>query len=55
MNDFQNIMLSAWNLINIEFTLYGFTLSYGKVFLFTILSSLLAYAIFKALCDDVYR
>ena len=49
MNDFQTVMNAAWQLMSIQFTLYGFTISYGQVFLFTVLSSIVAYAIFKIL------
>lgn len=49
MNDFQTVMNAAWQLMSIQFTLYGFTISYSQVFLFTVLSSIVAYAIFKIL------
>ena len=49
MNDFQTVMSYAWQLMSIQFTIYGFTISFAQVFLFTILSSLVAYAIFRIL------
>ena len=49
MNDFQNIMLSVWNLMCTEFTVYGFTISYGQLYLFSLLSGLVAIALFKIL------
>lgn len=49
MNDFQNIMQLAWQIMCTEFTLYGFTISYGGIFVFTLLSSLVATALFKYL------
>lgn len=49
MNDFQTILSATWNIFNTEFTLYGFTLSYGKIYLFSLLIGLVAIAIFKIL------
>ena len=37
VNNFQQIMSYTWDLFNTEFTIYGFTLSYAKVFCFTLL------------------
>lgn len=44
-NYFMQIIGIAWNIFNTEFTLYGFTLSYGKVFIFALLVGLAARAI----------
>ena len=49
MNDFQLILSSTWQLMSTEFTIYGFTISYAEVYLFSIISGLTAYAIFKIL------
>ena len=49
MNDFANIMSAAWNLMCTEFTLYGFTISYGKMYLFSLISGLVILALFKYL------
>lgn len=49
MNDFQTIMLAAWNIMNIPITIYGFTITYGQVYLFSLISGLVAIAIFKIL------
>lgn len=39
LNDFESILNEVWQLMNIEFTIYGFTLSYGQVFAFTLMST----------------
>lgn len=44
-NYFMQIINIAWDIFNTEFTLYGFTLSYGKVFIFGLLAGLAARAI----------
>lgn len=49
MNTFSTIMAAAWQIMNTEFTLYGFTLSYADVYLFSLLIGFVAYAIFKIL------
>ena len=49
MNNFQIVMSAAWNLMCTEFTLYGFTLSYGKIYLFSLLIGIVTLALFKML------
>lgn len=51
MNDYQYILARTWELMNTRFTIYGFTLSYGEAYLFSIIASLTAYAIFKILWE----
>ena len=45
MNAYGWIILKAWELMSIEFTINGFTISYAKVFLFSLLCTLCLRAI----------
>ncbi len=47
MNDFQTVMLYAWNLMCTPFTLYGYTISYGFLYAYMLLLSLVLWALFK--------
>lgn len=49
MNYFQTVLAAAWSIMNIEITLYGFTFTYGQVYIFSLLSGIVALAIFKFL------
>lgn len=49
MNDFANIMQLAWNVFCTPITLYGFTTSYGEVYILTFLCSMALIALFKFL------
>lgn len=40
MADFQNIWIIIQNFLSIEFNLYGFTLTWGNVLLYSLLGSL---------------
>lgn len=44
MNDFQTIMYYAWSLMCTEFEIYGFTLSYGLIYLWVITVSIVVFA-----------
>lgn len=46
MNDYTYIFQKAWEMMSIEFTIYGFTISYAKVFIF----SLLCILVLRAIC-----
>lgn len=45
-NDFARIMELAWNLMCTELTLYGFTFSYGQIFIYLLLTILVCRGIF---------
>ena len=49
MNDFAQVMLYAWNIMCTPFTLYGFDLSYGEIYLFSLLITLVAIGVFEFL------
>lgn len=49
MNYFQEIMITAWNIMNIPITLYGFTITFGQIYIFSLLTGLVAIALFKIL------
>lgn len=49
MNNFQTVLSAAWSIMSIPITLYGFTFTYGEVYIFSLLSGLVAIAIFKYL------
>lgn len=45
-NQYSYIFQKAWEIMCIEFTINGFTISYGKVFVFSLLCILVLKAIF---------
>lgn len=45
MNDYAYIFQKAWEMMSIEFNINGFTISYAKVFLFSLLCILVVRAI----------
>jgi hypothetical protein len=45
ITDFARVIEATYRIFNIRFTLYGFEMSYWQVFIFTIVASLLVWAI----------
>lgn len=46
---FQEVMSSLWQIMNIPITLYGFTLTMGEIYIFSIILGFVVYAVFKIL------
>jgi len=45
ISDFQTTLSLAWDLMGLEFTIYGFTMSFREVFLWSGAAGLLMYFI----------
>lgn len=45
MTDFAQYLIYAWQLMNTEFTIYGLTTSYGKLYLYSLFAGLLITAL----------
>lgn len=52
MESFGTMIQGTLALFQIEFTLFGFTLSFWKVFLFSAAGSILAWMIWRLFIDD---
>lgn len=52
ISDFASVLSMAWNLFGMEFTLYGFTLSYKQVMLWSIAAGLIIWFIGRLFDDD---
>ncbi len=45
ISDFQTTLSLAWDLLGMEFTIYGFTMSFRQVMLWSMVAGLLMYFI----------
>ncbi len=46
---FSDVMTALWSCMTVPINIYGFTLNLGGIFLFSLITSLVAYALFKIL------
>lgn len=46
---FGEVMTALWNVMQIPITLYGFTVTMGQLYLFSLIGGLVCYAVFKIL------
>lgn len=51
ISDFQQVLSAAWSLFGTEFTLYGFSLSFRQVLLWSIVAGLLIWFIGRMFND----
>lgn len=49
MNYFEEIFSAVWQIMSIPITIYGFTFTYGQVYIFTTILIFVGIAIFKIL------
>lgn len=52
MNDLQFVLSAAWDLFCMEFTIYGFTLSFKAIMLWSMVAGLVLYFIGRIFDDD---
>lgn len=52
MTDFQLVLTAAWDIFTKEFTLYGITLSWAQVMLWSIVAGLIMWFIGRIFSDD---
>ncbi len=52
MNDLQFVLSAAWDLFCMEFTIYGFTLSFKAIMLWTMVAGLVLYFIGRIFDND---
>ncbi len=52
MNDLQFVLSSAWDLFCMEFTIYGFTLSFKAIMLWSMVAGLVLYFIGRIFDND---
>ncbi len=46
---FQQVMQALWSCMSVQINIYGFTVTLGGIFIFSLITSLVAYALFKIL------
>ncbi len=52
MNDLQFVLSAAWDLFCMEFTIYGFTLSFKAIMLWAMVAGLVLYFIGRVFDND---
>ena len=51
LSDLGAVIQTAYNIMSIEFTIYGYTLSWWEIMLYMMIGSILIYAVVRFLYD----
>lgn len=51
MDDFAVIITTVWNILNLPFNLFGYTISFWQVFSYTTVGSILLWMVWEVFFD----
>ena len=52
MENFAQLLTVVWNIIHLPFNLFGYTISFGQVFVYTTVAGILAWMVSEVFFDD---